>query len=703
MCRLILTLSAFLLFGHLLAEPDAVLRSTAELREATAGDKLGRRFELRGKARFCVLNSFTVEDDCGAIMLYRPDTLTNGTVQAGDTVYVSGVTYNDGWNNICAKCQSIRVISHGPVPVPVTADVSDILRGRHDYEMIQVCGIVRDAFRDEIDPLWYFLILNSGNGTIYMAFSSAKDESDDISALIGAEVAAVGICAPSNPGYRRQLGRIFLVGGKEAVQVRRAPHENPFDVPEIGNLAHVPPAEISALGRHRVRGHVIAVWNNGNILLRNLNGQKHRIELTNGNPPHYGQYVEAAGLPETDLYYINLTRAVWRNLPGPSVPPEKPSRLTADELLLDSTGRHRIQTYFHGRPVRLSGTVRSLPAIGNGDGMLYLESGRCIVSVNVSSVPDAIRDVCVGCTIDVCGTYVVDTGNWRSNSAFPRTRGFFLVARSCDDIRVVSRPSWWTASRLMTLIAALVAAIAAILVWNRTLRILVERRSRELFKEKIAHVGAELRIEERTRLAVELHDSIAQNLTGVSLQIDAAERLANVQPMRMLQYLRQASASLQACREELRTCLWDLRNQALNDMDMNEAIRRTLKPHLGNAVLSVRFNVSRKRLSDNTAHALLRIIRELVSNAVRHGHASAVKVAGSTEGCRLLFSVRDNGTGFNPKNSPGPSEGHFGLQGIRERLRRLEGEMTIESEIGQGTKVTAVLHMPSPTAKLIRT
>ena len=159
-----------------------------------------------------------------------------------------------------------------------------------------------------------------------------------------------------------------------------------------------------------------------------------------------------------------------------------------------------------------------------------------------------------------------------------------------------------------------------------------------------------------------------------------------------------AARTLDSCREELRNCIWDLRNQALEEQDMNAAIRRALQQHFEGAELSVRFNVPRARISDNTAHALMRIVRELAVNAVRHGQATALKVAGSLEAIedgRLLFSVSDNGCGFDPEKRPGIAEGHFGLQGIAERVRRFNGRLTVESAPGKGTRVAVSLRMPN--------
>jgi len=230
--------------------------------------------------------------------------------------------------------------------------------------------------------------------------------------------------------------------------------------------------------------------------------------------------------------------------------------------------------------------------------------------------------------------------------------------------------------------------LIAFVVWNRILRRLIERRSQQLFREQVAHASSDLKIGERTRLAVELHDSLSQTLTGVSFQIDAAEKARQRDPLRVEKHLSIAKRTLQSCREELRNCLWDLRNNALEETDTATAIRRTVEPHLGEAELVLDMQVSRAKLSDNTFHSILCILRELAVNAVRHGTARHVAIDGRLTAGTLTFSVVDDGCGFDPDNHPGMDEGHFGLQGISERIDTLGGDMSISSVANEGTTVT---------------
>jgi signal transduction histidine kinase len=223
------------------------------------------------------------------------------------------------------------------------------------------------------------------------------------------------------------------------------------------------------------------------------------------------------------------------------------------------------------------------------------------------------------------------------------------------------------------------------------LKVLSEQRGMELCDEQMSSAIAELKVEERTRLAVELHDSISQVLTGIALQIDAAIGSGIDEKTKSGGFLATARSMLASCRHELRCCIWDLRARTFEAKDLPDAIRQTLAPHIGDIPLHIRFNIPRSILSESLAHDMLRITRELAVNAVRHGKATQIKVFGECRGNLVRFCVKDNGCGFDPATSPGPDKGHFGLSGIRERAERRNGHLEIESTVGKGT--TALVSM----------
>ncbi len=494
--------------------------------------------------------------------------------------------------------------------------------------------------------------------------------------MIDTDIVATGIPAPRLYDQREKLGRNLQISNPEAIQVTERADKDPFDVPDISSLYSLSPGDLVNIGRRRFRGRVLAVWDMTTVLLSGV-GKFNMPEivtakLVNTPAPAVGEEIEASGFPETDIYHYTLVRARWRGISAATNLPPATVDITAKGMTTDETGRTRYRHEMHGKVVRMRGRVHSVHDVGE---RVLLEDGGLLVPVDVSSAEDATRDLSQGCVVEATGVCVMEIENWQMNSVFPQIKGFFLVVRTPADIRIVARPPWWTAARLVSVIATLLAALVAILVWNIALSRVAARKGRELFREQIGRVEADLRTDERTRLAVDLHDTLAQNLTGVSMEIEAG-------------HIDIAARTLKSCRDELRNCLWDLRSQALEEKDMSAAVLRTLQPIINTERVKVRFNVPRQKLSDNTAHALIRTIRELVVNALRHGNAQTVKVAGSMEGETILCSVTDDGCGFDPDETPGILQGHFGLQGVRERIAQLGGTFTIESAPGKGAKAT---------------
>ena len=686
------------------AATNGVIRCVAELHSAVFNTAtVGVRFELEAEVAFpyrATTEHFSIFDGTGYTIIKedRPRReRAKNPIFAGDRIRIAGITRRHRLGIVYAAVQSIQTISKGKPQPPIDVKAADLLAGRFDSRPVRMAGLIRDAFRDEIDPSVIFFILEGEGATIYAALTMRENDNRAFRHFVGAEVSLVALSQLETIGSRRLMGRILVIESIDAIHITKPPAEDPFAVPDIRSPGQLRAQDVATLGRKRATGHVIATWHGDNFLLKTKEKRIMRVELAEGTLPRHGQHIEVAGIPATDLFNVNLIRAIWRPVQEEPFAEDSPTNVTATALMADDQGRTRINTRFHGRTIRLRGIVRSIPAIGNNDGRLYMECEQYRVPVDLSSCLDSLENISIGCRISVTGACVMETENWHPNSVFPHVKGFMVVVRAPEDVRIISRPPWWTPKRLMVVIGVLLAALAGIFLWNRSLNRLAERRGRELSEETVAHIAADLKVGERTRLAIELHDALSQNLTGVSLEIATAAKLAaqiSPQPetpnpkLSTLQHLDIATRSLKSCRDELRNCIWDLRNCALEAADMNDAVRRTLAPFIDGVNLAVRFNVPRKRLPDDTTHALLRIIRELVQNAIRHGHAKNIKVAGCIEDDLLNFSVSDDGGGFDPDNCAGVKQGHFGLQGIRERVSHFGGRMSIKSKIGNGTKAT---------------
>ena len=607
------------------------------------------------------------------LLHYPSDDRRFDAISLGDYIHVTGQTVVDHRNMNATRCESVSVLHHGTPPPPVHASGDDILSGKADFRIVTLRGTVSDAFRDDIDERYVILIVSDGSDGILVPMRTGTTTDADIRSYIGAEVSVTGLCDPQPQTSRRRARHILMPSTENSVKVIRRADSDPFAVPDIQTLELERPSRISSRDRHKVSGKVLAVWQGDTFLLKTANGTLCRVRLSSQPPPTCGDCVEAVGFPETDLYRINLSRAVWRKADdSPIAVPDAVSVLASD-LVTTSRGINFYDISKHGAVVRISGLVRSVPDRDDSDGLLYLESDRQVLRIDASACPAALDGVTIGCTVDATGVCAFDTQSWRGN-AFPRIDGVRIVVRFPGDIVVTSRPSWWTVGRLLALVGLLTLAMAAIVVWN-----LVQR-----------HLAA-VRLADRTRLAVELHDSMSQNLSSVSLQVDAARELIDGSLQKAKHRLDIASKTIDSCRNELRNCIRDLRDNTLGTDDLSAAIRKALLPCVADATLHVRFNVPRRHLSDNATHAILCIVRELATNAVRHGEATSVHVAGALDKGRLCFSVTDDGRGFDPDNRPGIDEGHFGLMGVAERVRSLEGHLDISSSPGAGTRITITI------------
>ena len=577
---------------------------------------------------------------------------------------------------------SATVLGAGPISKPLRLALDEIDDRRHDCCIIETEGVVVDAVPDEIDPAFDILLLKGNMSRIPLFIPSAATNRK----LIGARIRATGRYFRLVSGQRRFSGPYMTVGTND-IQVVEPPR-GIDDIPLLAPNDFATPKEVAAMGLRAVEGVVLAKWNGANLMLDVSNSIVNARLLTPDNSPVVGDFIRLAGYPETDLYKINITKAIWKPQPGRTPPTHGLAPLASvNDIFRQGSAETAYDNECNGRLIRLTGLVQILPANGSDNLRIYVDVNGHRLPIDVSNCPEALPALSPGCLIEATGRCLMAGEPWRIYDVFPQIRECVIIARQASDIRVLKRPPWWTPRRLIVLIIALATLLFFALIWNRLLNRLVVRRGRQLYRADIERASEALRVEERTRLAVELHDSLSQNLTGVALQINAGRN-------------ELAARALKSCREELRNCLWDLRNNAIDCDSMDEAIRQTLAPHVEDITLNVRFNVPRKNLSDNTAYAILRIVRELVMNAIRHGGASTVRIAGSLEPERLLFSVRDDGCGFDPENRPGIGEGHFGLQGVCERVASLGGTVKIESEIGTGTKATVVIPNTTPSIQL---
>ncbi len=197
-------------------------------------------------------------------------------------------------------------------------------------------------------------------------------------------------------------------------------------------------------------------------------------------------------------------------------------------------------------------------------------------------------------------------------------------------------------------------------------------------------------LQERNRMAREIHDTLAQGFTGIILQLEAAEQSLKEDPDHAQEHLNRARTLARESLNEARRSVWALRPHELEQLSFTEALRQQIEGFSRDTGIRADLNLSKNggTLSAEIENALLRIFQESLTNIKKHSGASQIEVELSFDEKVVKLRVDDNGVGFDTASS---TENRFGLIGMRERAKLLGGSIDIRSEQGKGTHLVVTL------------
>lgn len=199
-------------------------------------------------------------------------------------------------------------------------------------------------------------------------------------------------------------------------------------------------------------------------------------------------------------------------------------------------------------------------------------------------------------------------------------------------------------------------------------------------------------LEERNRLARDLHDSVKQHLTAASLQVAAAQALLEQNPTAAAASLEQAGDLTHLAQQELGTIIFELQPISLRQHGLVEALRQYVvgwsRQSGITADLDVADQITERPLPAPVESDLLRFAQEALSNVARHSQADAVRLTLVSNESELRFTIQDNGQGFDPD---APTNSGRGLPNLHQRLTELGGTTAVTSTPGQGATITARL------------
>ncbi len=232
-----------------------------------------------------------------------------------------------------------------------------------------------------------------------------------------------------------------------------------------------------------------------------------------------------------------------------------------------------------------------------------------------------------------------------------------------------------------------------------TLRVQAEqalRRSKEELHE-LATAANQLREQEKRRVARELHDELAQALTGLKMDVAWIKDKLPAPPTPLAAKLKAMETLLDGAVAATRRISADLRPMMLDDLGLMPAIEWLVQTFTDRTGIACRLTLANPELQLKDPHATttFRILQEALTNIAKHARASNIEVSIEDGDDEITIRVRDDGIGFSPADPRKPDS--YGLIGLRERAYLLGGKVTIDSAPGKGTRVEARLPLPGGT------
>lgn len=626
-------------------------------------------------------------------------------VRPGERVVVDG-RLDPGAHGPRIIASSIQPRGREPLPAPLSAESSGVFRGAGGAVRTMLEGIVQ-IVRSDKGVRSFALDVDGRRVTVRSAHPPAPGVGD---LMVDARVRVTGIAGSIRNARGQLLGPVLLINGFDDVERIAEPPSSAFESP------FVPLRQIARFGSPSLDGHrfqtegVVTRAQATRYLFIQEGGVGIRVETGDKEVFRPGDRVRVAGFVDMGRQLRGMTAAVTRRV-GSESPPEP--TLTTPAAITSGSGRPQADAAgepapdFAGHLVTFTATLADAGPTRDG-GVLQLASGGMVLEATL--LRDAYARAAAfapGSEIALTGIVQYDVARSHEELVDGRLNPFerfTLLVHDAADVRLIRSPPWWTPMRLSAALTGAMVVLAAALAWAWSLRRQVARQAAAIAKEmrarREAAVEFQATLRERTRLAANLHDTLLQSMAGIGFQLEACQmslrRSGEWAGDDAVEHLDVARRMVDHAVDDVRGSVWALRSAAVQGQSLTEALEALIaRVGAGHRVaIRLRARGVPFELPNFVTGNLMLIVQEGVFNALRHAAPDtiAVDVAFDTELNSVELTVRDDGCGFAMGGQQGPEEGHFGLQGMRERAERLGGRFSVDSAPGAGTTVRCLIH-----------
>ncbi len=619
-------------------------------------------------------STFFFHDGTASCYARIPGALHSDVLKRGNRYRIQGVTEPGGYRPVIAVT-TLLALGPGTEPDPAKLSGADVFKTTHDAQWVEIEGRVTSSSIKEGGPCLDLAV----EGQKIDAFlpREVSQPASPLWHLIGQRLRVRGVAA-SVFNDERQLTRRFLY-------VPDQQHTVPISGTTHASAVPMKAAALLRLGSEldqlvRVRGVITHSIPGEASYLKDSTGT---LRILSAQPDIFvpGDEIEAEGFPQLESLRPALNATELRIVShGPSPQP------------LDFDPADKLSTRLHHELVK--GEARLL-AVSESDGsyILQCQSGKKAFEAVLDRrlTPPLPEGISPGSLLQLTGlielrpSRLFYTPDW--------IEGFRLHLRSGSDITILSQPPWWNVQRLVWLLLLILTLGGVAAAWVVMLQRTV-RSQTLIIKEKVQRAAV---LEERQRIAREMHDTFQQSLAGAGHLLDESVRRIQNANQDALEPLKLARQMLRRCREESRTSIAELRSVTLESRPFPEALSELLQPIIENSgiTLSLKASPDLPSLDKALSHAASRIVQEAVTNAVRHSQGRNIQVDLTMESQELLLNISDDGTGFDPSLA-NALQGHFGITGMKERAAKLGGHIEITSSAGNGTVVLVRLPAVPP-------
>lgn len=587
----------------------------------------------------------------------------------GQLVHVTGTSFPGDYAP-CVALENLEIIGTGIITPARPVSYEDLASGFEDGQWVEVHGIVHSAV---ISQVWsvvskQYLIIQLSVGGNELTVRVQNFDGVDVNRLPDAEVRISGISMPMFTTHRQLYDVVIVVPSLTDVKIDLPQATNAFDCPAspINSLLQFSPTK--RLG-HRVKvAGTVLLQRPGEVFIKDdteaicaLTAQSESLTP--------GDRVEVLGFPTHGNYSPELTDAVFRKIG--SGPPPAPIPVSIEQAC---NGDHNDDL------VQMDGQLLNFFRYVQ-EQILVLQQSNFVFNVHL---PDNERTrkleaLSKGSLLRVTGVCEIQLDNWQQS--------FQLLSQSPSDVVVLRPPAWWNLRHSLFVLGGVIVAFAAVL------GMVISQSKRKVYAHLRARREAEAQFnavnKERNRLAGELHDSLEQALVGIGLQLDAGLKTVPLAPQTAIQHLELAQQMVDQSQKEVRRSIWDLRSQMLDNHDLPGALDAVGKQLSSGTNIHITVEVlgMKRRLPEMVENHLLRISQEAVANAIKHGRPGRIDIQLVFEPASVALTVRDDGGGFEVNKTSALRNGHFGLAGMHERAKALNGTIEVESNPGRGTVI----------------